>query len=52
METTSTPFDQLQTAKRNVIYLLDHADSSVDMQGLEYWASVVENKRKEIKELL
>lgn len=42
-------FTQLETAKSNVKYLLDHADSLVDMHGLSYWASVVERLRTEIK---
>lgn len=46
------PMEQLQKAKDNVRWLLDHADGLVDMHGLEYWASKVERLRKAIKETL
>ena len=42
-------FLQLQIAKDNVRYLLDHENGSVDMKGLSYWAGVVERLREEIK---
>lgn len=45
-------FEQLQTAKHNVIWLIDHANSTVDMHGLEYWAGQVERLREQIKESL
>ena len=40
----------LETAKRNVTWLLDHANGSVDMHGLTYWAGRVERIREQIKE--
>lgn len=41
--------EDLKTAKGNVTWLLDHADGSVDMHGLSYWAGVVERLRAELK---
>lgn len=41
--------EQLQKAKENVTYLLEHPESSIDFHGLSYWASVVERLREEIK---
>lgn len=53
METTQTNLlDELATAKRNVIWLLDHPDGAVDMHGLKYWADRVEGLRKQIREAL
>jgi len=40
---------ELATAKRNVLWLLDHADGLVDMHGLTYWAGCVERLRAEIR---
>jgi hypothetical protein len=45
-------FEQLQKAKENVKWLLDHENGLVDMHGLAYWAQVVERLRREIKETL
>lgn len=45
-------FEELQTAKANVRYLLENEASLVDMHGLEYWTSVVVRLRKEIKDSL
>lgn len=45
-------FKELAKAKENVLFCLDHENGLVDMHGLEYWASVVEVLRKEIKEML
>jgi len=42
----------LEIAKHNVKWLLEHLDSLVDMHGLSYWAGVVERLREEIKEQL
>jgi hypothetical protein len=44
--------EKLKYAKDAVIYLVAHADASVDFHGLVYWAGVVERLRTEIKELL
>jgi hypothetical protein len=44
--------DQLAEAKANVRWLLDHSDGLVDFHGLTYWATRVEQLRKEIKETL
>jgi hypothetical protein len=44
--------EALETAKRNVRWLLDHANGSVDMKGLVYWAGRVETLRDEIKATL
>lgn len=47
-----TMIAELETAKRNVRWLLDHANGSVDMHGLTYWAGRVESLRDKIKEAL
>lgn len=44
--------EELEYAKNAVRTMLEEDGVSVDMHGLEYWASVVENLRKEIKERL
>ena len=44
--------DELIKAKENVKFCLENANGLIDMHGLEYWASVVEKLRTEIKELL
>ena len=43
-------FEELQRAKGNVRWLLDHADGLVDMHGLAYWATRVERLREQLKE--
>jgi len=43
---------ELEYAKNGVEFCLQHANGSVDMRGLEYWASRVEKLRNEIKELI
>lgn len=40
---------KLHYAKEAVIYLIEHADASVDFHGLVYWATEVERLREEIK---
>lgn len=40
---------RLETAKRNVRWLLDHSTGLVDMHGLTYWAGVVERLREELR---
>lgn len=42
----------LEIAKKNVTWLLDNGEGSVDFKGIEYWAGQVEYLRKEIKEKL
>lgn len=42
-------FKELNKAKDNVRYLLEHSNAKVDMKGLEYWAGVVERLREQIK---
>lgn len=42
-------FEELETAKRNVTWLLEHSSGLVDMHGLAYWAKRVETLRDEIK---
>jgi len=49
---TAEIFEQLQKAKKNVLWLLENESGSVDFHGLEYWAGVVERLRKEIKEAI
>lgn len=43
---------ELEQAKNAVRFCLEHESGLVDMHGLEYWAGVVERRRKEIKELI
>ena len=45
-------FEELEKAKKAVISCLEKDGVLVNMHGLEYWASVVERLRKEIKEAL
>lgn len=47
---TSNLVDDLETAKRNVRWLLDNREGLVDMKGLGYWAGRVVALRNEIKE--
>src|SRR5712671_1379714 len=44
--------EELNKAKENVKWLLDHEAGLVDMHGLVYWSQVVERLRKQIKETL
>ena len=43
---------ELEKAKDAVKFCLEHESGLVDMHGLEYWAGVVEHRRKEIKEMI
>lgn len=43
---------ELEQAKDAVRFCLEHESGLVDMHGLEYWAGVVERRRKEIKEMV
>jgi hypothetical protein len=45
----SDKLQDLEVAKRNVRWLLDHANGLVDMHGLTYWAGRVEALRTEIQ---
>lgn len=45
-------FEKLEYAKKSVIWLVEHADGSVDFHGLSYWAGEVERLRAEIKKSL
>ncbi len=44
--------NELEIAKKNVIWLINNPDGSVDFHGLAYWAEVVENLREKIKSSL
>lgn len=44
--------EELQKAKENVRWLLDHENGLVDFHGIGYWAMVVEQLREKIKEAL
>lgn len=44
--------EQLDKAKENVRWLLDHNDGLVDMHGIAYWAGEVERLRELIRENL
>lgn len=48
----TTDLEDLAEAKRNVRWLLDHANGLVNMHGLEYWAGKVERLRAKIREAL
>lgn len=50
--TTTDKVEQLQKAKDNVRWLLDHPSGLVDFHGLSYWAGVVERLRSELSEEL
>ena len=45
-------FERLNYAKKAVRSMLDDEGCMVDFHGISYWASVVEQLRKEIKENL
>ena len=42
-------FEQLQYAKKAVLWLIENESGSVDFHGLVYWAGEVERLRAEIK---
>ena len=42
----------LEIAKKNVKWLLDNGEGSVDFKGIEYWAGQVEKLRADIKNKL
>lgn len=41
--------EQLEAAKNNVRWLLDHPAGLVDFKGLKYWAAEVERLREAIR---
>ena len=41
--------EKLHYAKEAVIYMIEHADASVDFHSLVYWATEVERLREELK---
>lgn len=44
-----TKLQELQSAKENILWLLENPAGSANMHGLAYWAGVVERLREEIK---
>ena len=48
----SALIEQLDKAKANVRWLLDHERGLVDMHGLSYWATEVERLRARVREAL
>ena len=45
-------FKKLEYAKKEVSWLLENGNGSVDFHGITYWAGEVERIRKEIKSKL
>lgn len=43
--------EELEIAKRNVRWLLDHPDGLVDMHGLTYWAGRVQSLRDALRSI-
>lgn len=43
---------ELETAKKNVAWLLEHGEGLVDMHGIVYWAEMVVSLRNIIKNSL
>ena len=41
--------EKLETARKNVKWLVDNPDSLIDFHGLVYWAGVVEKLRIELR---
>ena len=50
--TLESKLEELEKAKENTQWLLDHSEGLVDMHGLEYWAGRVESLRQLIKNSL
>lgn len=46
---TEKLIEALRIAKDNVRWLLDNSEGLADMHNIEYWATRVEELRKEIK---
>jgi len=51
-ELVTPKVEQLEEAKANVLWLLDHPNGLADMHGIRYWAGRVEVLREEIREHL
>ena len=52
LEEQRQALDDLNAAKHNVRWLLDHPKGSVDNHGIAYWASVLERLRRQLQEQL
>lgn len=50
--TLQSKIEELETARKNVLWLLENSEGLVDMHGIEYWARVVERTRELIKKSL
>lgn len=48
----NTFFVELQNAKNNVLYCLEHPNGSVNFLGLEHWAGCVARLQKEINDIM
>ena len=44
--------EKLEKAKESVMFCLENNNGSVDFKGIVYWATKVENLRKQINEML
>lgn len=45
---TAEPYAKITRARENVRYLLENPASSVDFQGIAYWAQELEKAQKEL----
>ncbi len=50
--TTEKLVQLLEIAKKNVQWLINNGEGSIDMKGIAYWAGQVEHLREEIKKQL
>jgi len=50
--TLESKLEELEIAKGNVKWLLEHPEGSVDMHGIAYWAGRLESLRDLIKNSL
>lgn len=48
----NTFFTELQNAKNNVLYCLEHPNGSVNFLGLEHWAGCVARLQKQINDIM
>lgn len=44
--------EKLEKAKKSVMFCLENNNGLVDFKGIVYWATKVENLRKQIDEML
>lgn len=44
--------EKLEKAKKSVMFCLENNNGLVDFKGIVYWATEVENLRKQIDEML